>query len=258
MTQKITLTIKPPPGTKKLPKIPAKTLLSAIALITASLTFGVLEYEEYNNPSFLRFGGFMACTLLSMLIVGLFFYFKRNFRFEFRQASNGVQSQNRIETLSLSATASLVGTLLILNPDNISAISLPWIIVMGFISIGWSLFITISAIAGACFYTILSDYGIKIHFLFRSDTVVLWDDCPEPYMIYPQVVAFLIDDKEICVATGSEATDPRIMVALINYYRTHPEHRHELTTGETITRLTTGRLPIDWTVTPQPQNQRNT
>ena len=194
----------------------------------------------------------MACTFLSMLIVGLFFYFKRNFRFEFRQASNGVQSQNRIETFSLSATASLVGTLLILNPDNISAISLSWIIVMGFISIGWSLFITISAIAGACFYTVLSDHGIRIHFLFRSDTVILWDDCPEPYMTYPQIVALLIDDKEICVATGSEATDPRIMVALINYYRTHPEHRHELTTGETITRLTTGRLPIDWTITPQP------
>ena len=74
-------------------------------------------------------------------------------------------------------------------------------------------------------------------------------------MIYPQVVALLDDDKEICVSTGAEGTDPRIMVALINYYRTHPEHRHELTTGETITRLTTGRLPIDWTITPQPQNQ---
>ena len=258
MTQKITTTIKPPQGTKKLPKPPLKYLAIAFSFSTASLALGFWEYGRSNDLGSLRFAGSMACTLLSMFTVGLSLWLKKDCRLEICQTANELQFQNKIKILSFSATISLASTLLILNPENASAVSLLWWIMMGITSIGWSLFITLALISGARFCTILSDRGIEIHVLFRSDRVILWDDCPKPYMIYPQIVALLVGGKIIYVSTGAEGTDPRIMVALINYYRTHPEHRHELTTGETITRLTTGHLPIDWTITPQPQNQRNT
>ena len=258
MTQKITLTIKAPPGTKKLPKPPLKYLVIAFTFSAASPALGFWEYGRSNDFGSLYFAGSMACTLLSMSIVGLFSWLKKDCRLEICRTANELQFQNRIKILSFSATISFVSTLLILNPKNASAVSLLWWIMMGITSIGWSLFIALAVISGACFCTVLSDRGIRIHVLFRSDRVILWDDCPEPYMIYPQIVALLVDDKVIYVSTGFEATDPRIMVALINYYRDHPEHRHELTTGETITRLTTGHLPIDWTITPQPQKQKNT
>ena len=194
----------------------------------------------------------MACTFLSMVSSAATFQFRNDYRFKARQDAAGIHFQKRIGATFLAATTSATGAALIFNPENIKIIHISWIVLIGCVNIILSGYLILLTIIGRQSDIIFSHQGIEIHVLFRSDRVILWDDCPEPYMIYPQILALLIDDKEICVATGSEATDPRIMAALINYYRTHPEHRHELTTGETITRLTTGRLPIDWTITPQP------
>ena len=197
----------------------------------------------------------MACTFLSMASSAIVFQFKNDYRFIVHQSAVGIYFRKKIETTFFSVALSAIGAALIFSSGNTKIIHISWIILIGAVNVFLSGFLIISVIIGRQSNTIFSTHGIRIHVLFRSDKFILWDNCPEPYMIYPQVVALLVDDKEICVSTGAEGTDPRIMVALINYYRTHPEHRHELTTGETITRLTTGRLPIDWTITPQPQNQ---